>query len=166
MDIQFALQELADKIKDEIHRRMESNIGVNPRTGTNTLVGSDLYESVDVSVTSDDTLVFSILQHYEYVVLGWRNTGRFPNTLDQFFTNIIDWIRRKGIHFQGKTENSVAWAIIKNIIHHGIKARPFINYDPQERPEIILPFLDAYIDEFFNKVFNDICTELEDSHFN
>ena len=165
MDLHSALQELANNIKGEILKRMSSPIGINPRTGTNTLIDSDLYNSVDVSVVNDDTLVFSILQHYEYVVLGWKNTGRFPNTMDLFFRNIIDWIRRKGIYFQGKTENQVAWAIIKNIIHHGIKARPFINYDPEERPDVILPFLDEFFDKWADDVFNGICEQL-DIYFN
>lgn len=165
MDIQNALRELADKIKEEILRRMESPIGINPRVGQNTLIGSDLYDSVDVRVMNDDTLVLSILQHWEYVSLGWRHTGRFPNTMDLFVRNIIDWIRRKGIHFQGRTENSMAWAIVKNILRSGIKARPFLIYDPEERPDVIMPFLDAFIDEFFDDVYNGICAEI-DVHFN
>lgn len=165
MDIHAALQELADMIKGEILHRMESPIGINPRTGTNTLVDSDLYESVDVSVIGDDTLVFSILQHWEFVSLGWRSTGRFPNTMDMFVRNIVDWIRRKGIHAQGKTENSLAWAIVKSIIRRGIKARPFINYDPEERPDVILPFLDKFFDEWADNVFEDICKDL-DIYFN
>lgn len=42
MDLHSALKELADQIKDEIIRRMHSPVGVNPRTGRNTLIGSDL----------------------------------------------------------------------------------------------------------------------------
>lgn len=165
MDLHSALQELANNIKGEILKRMSSPIGVNPRTGTNTLVDSDLYQSVDVKVMNDETLTLSILAHWEYVALGWRSSGRFPNTMDMFVRNIIDWIRRKGIHFQGKTENSTAWAIVKSIIRRGIKARPFLVYDPNEDPSVIMPFLDEFIDEFFDKVFDDICSEL-DVYFN
>ena len=165
MDIQAALQELADRIKQEILHRMESNIGVNPRTGTNTLVDSDLYDSVDVSVHGDDTLVFSILQHWEFVSLGWMHTGRFPNTMDKFIENIIDWIRRKHIHSYDKTENQLAWAIVKNILRHGIMARPFIIYDTEERPDVILPFLDAFMNRFMDDIFQEICGEI-DTRFN
>lgn len=165
MDIHSALNELADMIKEEILHRMESPIGINRRTGTNTLVGSDLYESVDVSVMGDDTLVFSILQHWEYVAIGWRNTGRFPNTMDLFVRNIIDWIRRKGIPHPNKTENSLAWAIVKSIIRRGIEARPFIEYDPEERPDVILPFLDKFFERWADIVFEDICKDL-DIYFN
>ena len=49
MDIYAALNELADRIKQEILHRMESPIGINPRVGENTLVDSDLYRSVDVT---------------------------------------------------------------------------------------------------------------------
>ena len=165
MDLRNALQELGDKIKQEILRRMESPIGINPRTGTNTLVDSDLYKSVEVTAIDDTTLVFSILQHWEYVALGWRSTGRFPNTMDLFVRNIIDWIRRKGIPHPNKTENSFAWAIVKSIIRRGIEPRPFINYDPEERPDVILPFLDRFFERWADNVYNEICKEL-DNYFN
>ena len=127
MDLRAALQELADQIKKEILRRMESPIGVNPRTGTNTLVDSDLYKSVEVTAIDDTTLVFSILQHFEYVVLGWKSTGRFPGTRAQFFLNLIKWIQRKGIEATNRnaswipmSENTLAWYIMRNIFRHGI----------------------------------------------
>lgn len=162
MDIREALQELGDKIKRAILARMESDLGFNYRAGKNTLVDSDLYHSVNVDAVSDDTLVFSILQHWEYVSIGWRHTGRFPNTAHWFIMNLLDWIRRKGIRsYDGMTQNELAWAIYKSINKRGIEARPFIIYDPQERPDVILPFLDKFVERFMDGVFEEITKELD-----
>ena len=52
MDLQRALQELADTVKEIVELRIR-RYGVNPRTGTNTLQGSDLEKSINVSPTAD-----------------------------------------------------------------------------------------------------------------
>ena len=103
--------------------------------------------------------------HYEYVVAGWRRTGNFPGTLSQFVDNLTDWVRRKGIRFEGKSENQVVWAILKSIWTRGIEARPFLNYDENGDPSIIIPFLDDYFDNWSDKIFNKITEEL-DKYFN
>ena len=74
MDIQNALRELASDIKQEVLRRMSSDLGVNRKTGTNTLDGSELMKSVDTKVVDDNTIVFEIADYYTYVV-GGRKPG-------------------------------------------------------------------------------------------
>lgn len=161
MDLKKELQRLADDIKREILRRMESSIGINERTGTNTLVGSDLYNSVDVKANSDEELVFSILQHWEFVSLGWRHTGRFPGTRDQFLQNLSDWIRRKGIRFGNMTHTQMVYVIYRKINMEGIKARPFLIYDPKEDPSVIMPFLNDFFDKWADDVFDEITKEID-----
>lgn len=78
MELKQALQELANKIKAEILKRMSSPVGINPRTGKNTLVNSNLFHSVDVTAKDDENIVFAIADYYEFVVAGWRRTGNFP----------------------------------------------------------------------------------------
>ena len=164
LDLRKELQGLAESIKKEILRRMESDVGVNKRTGTNTLVGSDLYRSVDVKAISDTELVFSILQHWEYVAIGWKHTGRFPGTRDQFLENLSDWVRRKGISFGNMTQTQMVYAIYRKINMEGISARPFITYDPHEDPAVILPFLDDFFTKFADDIFEEI-TKSIDSRF-
>lgn len=165
-NLRTALNELATDIYKEIIRRLHSDVGVNPRTGTNTLIGSDLEKSIDVYVNdSSDGLVFKIAQHWEYVVLGWRHTGRFAGTKLQFLSNLMKWVKRKGIHFQGMTENQMVWLIYKSINERLIAPRPFINYDPNGDPAVILPFLEDYFNRWADELFEKIIKEI-DKHFN
>ena len=175
MDIQNALRELADMIKEEIRHRMESPIGYNPRAKKNTLVGSDLYESVDVQPTDDQTLVLSILDYWEFVSLGWKRTGNFKGTIFQFHENIVTWIRRKGLEDTIKkhtddTIDDTAWNVVWKIFDYGIVARPFLVYDREKSPErqepnIMLPTLDKIIEDWKANIFEAICGEI-DVHFN
>lgn len=164
MDVHKALQELAFEVKDEILNRLSSNLGVNERTGTNTLIGSDLQRSIDVTVGENDKLVFVIADHYEFVVNGWHHSGRFPNTYNRALESIEDWIRRKHIFpTEGHTETSLARAIFWSIWRRGIKARPFINsgYANREDPSKILPFLNEYFSTWADGIFQDIIKEID-----
>lgn len=168
MDIRNALQELADDVKKEIIRRMHSPIGVNPRVGRNTLIGSELEASVNVTAVSETTIVFEIADYYEYVVSGWRKTGNFPNTAHLFIRNITDWVRRKGVRLGTMTESQIVWYLYKRMLIEGrnIKPRPFIEsgYNNDEDPSKILNFLDDFFDTWADKVFELITTDI-DKHF-
>ena len=163
MDLHTALQELAFEVKDEILNRLSSNLGVNNRTGTNTLIGSDLERSIDVKVDGDK-LVFIIADTYEYIVNGWHHSGRFPNTLPQALESIEDWIRRKHIiPNEGHTETSLARAIFWSIWRRGIQPRPFINsgYHNNEDPSKILPFLTDYFSTWADDIWEELNYEIE-----
>ena len=82
MDLHKALQELADKVKEIVELRIR-RYGVNPRTGSNTLQGSDLERSIDVSPT-EDGIVLQIADYWEFVSRGWARTGNYPNTFSAF----------------------------------------------------------------------------------
>lgn len=161
--IREALDGLADEIKAEIKKRMASSDAVNRKSGEN-LVGTDLFNSVEVNVVGSEELAFSIADYYEFVVSGWRPTGRFPGTFGQFFSNIEKWIRKKGIPLNGKTENQLAWAIINGIYKNGIAARPFINsgYNNNEDPSKILAFLDTYVENTMDLIFDVLAEHLDD----
>lgn len=163
MKLDTALNELAKRIEDEILARLRSQIGINPKTGANTLVGSNLEASINVAQTSEDTLVFSIADYWEYVVLGWRKTGRFPNTAHQFIVNITDWVRNKNIHIGDLTQNQIVWMLYKKMIIDGetIAPRPFIEYDADGDPSKILPFLDEMFERWAEDVFEAIINEIK-----
>lgn len=159
-----AIQELADSVKKEVLRRIVK-YGINRRTGTNTLRGSELEKSIDVKVTDEDAFVFQIADYFEFVVRGWKRTGNYPGTMSQFVENLTNWVRRKGIRLGNKTENQVVWAILKSIWMRGIEPRPFLNWDDSEDPSLIIPFLDDYFDKWADMVWDKITEEI-DKYFN
>ena len=164
MDIKAALTQLANDIKREILRRMSSDIGVNKRTGVNTLVGSDLYYSVDVYPKSDTTIVFQIADYYEYVVKGWKRTHRGKGSFQEYLINIRNWIRKKNIRWGNLTENQMVWVLAKRMFgeeNYTIAARPFINYDPNDDVSKILPFLDDFFDKWADWMFDKITEDLD-----
>lgn len=168
MDIKAALTQLANDIKKEILRRMSSNVGVNGRTGRNTLVGSDLYYSVDVYPKSDTTIVFQIADYYEYVVKGWKRTHQGKGSFQEYLINIRNWIRKKNIRWGNLTENQMVWVLAKRMFgeeNYTIAARPFINYGPDGDVSKILPFLDDFFDKWADWMFDKI-TEDIDKYFN
>lgn len=159
MDIQKALKELAEQIKDEIMRRVWEE-GVNPKTGTNTLIYSDLIKDMEVKPISDNTIVFQIADYYMFVVLGWRRTGNWGGGIAPFINNIIDWMRKKNVHSDKLTDNELAWRIVKNIFKGGIMARPFINYDPEGDPLVVLPFLEDFFEKWADNIFEELMNEI------
>lgn len=162
MDVKEALKILADKIKEEVLKRMESERGVNLRTGENTLKNSKLYKSVEVRVVSEDTLAFQIADYYTYVVGGRRQGWGTPPPTG-FVQGITNWVRERGIRFNGKTENQTIWAIIKSIVKRGIQGRAILgNGYENDDPSYVLPFLDDFFDEWSDKVFEDICKILDE----
>ena len=167
MELKDALLELAEQIKDEIISRLHSPIGINRRTGQNTLIGSNLEKSIDVTVHGDNAIVFEIADYYTYVVTGWRRTGNYPNTAHLFIRNVTDWVRRKNIRLGNMTQNQIVWYLYKRMLIEGrqIAPRPFINYDPEDDPSVVLPFLDDFFDNWADKVFELIISDLE-KYFN
>lgn len=163
MDIREALEELAKQIKNEIILRLHSSVGVNPRTGTNTLIGSDLEKSIDVTVKDNETLEFQIADYYQYIVTGWRKTGRFPGTAHLFIKNIIEWVRKKHVRMGNMTPNEIAYYLYRRMLIEGrqIAPRPFINYDENGDVSKILPFLDEFFNKWADYVFEAIMTETD-----
>lgn len=162
MDLKMALKQLAWQIEREIIKRMSSDVGINERIGKNTLIGSDLYKSVSVDVVSDNELVFAIASHYEYVVKGrkrgWKNHPPKPPGI---VYGITQWVRKKGIRFQGMTENGTIWCVLNALEKRDIKARPFINFDEHGDPSVILPFLDDFFSKWADEVFEEIMKEVD-----
>ena len=164
-DLHRELQELARMVKNEIILRLHSPVGVNPRVGRNTLIGSELEKSIKVEPT-ENGIVFQIADYYEYIVHGFKRTGRFPGTFNKFIENITDWVRRKHIRLGNMTQNQIVWYLAKRMIFEGreIAPRPFINYDPEDMSKV-LPFLDEFFEKWADNVFEKIMEET-DKYFN
>ena len=127
MDVKTAFQELALAVKRLLNDRI-NKYGINPKTGTNTLQGSELEKSINVNVV-EDGIALQIADYWEFVSRGWKRTGRYPGTMSKFVNNGANWVKRKGIKFGDMSQASMVFIIIRNIIENGIKARPFMVYD-------------------------------------
>lgn len=163
MEVKDALMELAEAIKRLVNYRIRK-YGINPKTGTNTLEGSELQQSLEVYPTSDG-IELQIAQYWEYVALGWHRTGRFPGTMSKFVKNIDDWVRRKGIRLGNMTQAQMVYIIIRNIMNLGLRERPFMIYNTDGDLTEMIPELNDYMDKWFDTLFNAIMSEV-DNYFN
>lgn len=180
MELKDALNELAIEIHKEILRRLLSSTGINPRTGKNTLSGSKLEASIDVYPVDEDTLAFEIASYYLPVVAGrragWKNR---PPKGKGIVYGITQWVREKGIKFDGCSETQTVWMVLNALEVKDIEPRPFIGFDPKElsafaanpdgdyegaNVELILPFLKEYFEGWADDVFK-LITEKIDKYF-
>ena len=163
MDIRVAFQELALAVKRLVNDRIR-RYGINPKTGTNTLIGSELEKSIDV-YPEEDGITLQIADYWQFVARGWKRTGNYPGTMNQFVRNVDDWVKRKGITFGGMKQSSIVFIIIRNIIENGLKARPFMVYNDSGDLTEMIPELNAYMDKWFDTLFDAIMEDI-DNYFN
>ena len=159
MTIKEAFQELADEMKSILEERIE-RYGTNARVGSNTLQGSELERSIEIT-TTENGVRLSINAYWEFVSRGWKRTGNYPNTFAQMVSNILEWVRAKGIRFGSLTENQITWAVVKSIWTRGITERPFMVYSDDGDLTKMIPELEAYIDKWFDTLFEAIITDLD-----
>lgn len=157
-DLKMALEELCGEVKAILQERIK-RYGVNPRTNTNTLEGSNLEKSIVVKPT-ENGLALSIASYWEFVSRGWKRTHNYEGTMSQFLVSVNDWVRRKGIRFEGMTQSQMVWAIIMNIMNNGIRERPFMVYDEGGDLGRMIPELNKVLDEWFDKLFEMIINDL------
>lgn len=163
MDIKTAMMELAEAVKRILNDRI-SKYGTNPKTGQNTLEGSELQKSIQVTVT-EDGIALQIADYWEFVARGWKRTGNYPGTMRLFVRNIDEWVRRKGIRVGNLKQSQIVWAIIKNIWDKGLRERPFMIYEEDGDLTKMLPELEKYMDTWFEHLYDAIMADI-DNYFN
>ena len=163
MDIKTAMMELAEAVKRILNDRIQ-RYGTNPKTGQNTLEGSELQKSVQVTVT-EDGIALQIADYWEFVARGWKRTGNYPGTMRLFVRNIDEWVRRKGIRVGNLKQSQIVWAIIKNIWDKGLRERPFMIYEEDGDLTKMLPELEKYMDTWFEHLYDAIMADI-DNYFN
>lgn len=163
MDLQKAFKELAEEVKMILKYRIV-HYGVNPKTGTNTLQGSELEASIEIKPT-ENGVSLQIADYWEFVALGWRRTHRFEGTMNQFVRNIDDWVRRKGISAPNMTQSQLVFVIIRNIMNNGLRERPFLVYDPEGDLSKMIPELENIMDDWFENLWIELTKDL-DNYFN
>ena len=125
---------------------MESNVGINSKTGSNTLVNSNIYKTLSVKATNDGDLVFDIIlnDYLVYIENGRRKGAKMPPV-----EPIVDWAKKHGI----PTDNSTIYLIRRAISRDGVKPRPFMAhvFDELDRE-----WNDTVADEIFNTIMQEI----------
>ena len=163
MDLQKAFKELCEEVKMILKYRIV-HYGVNPKTGTNTLQGSELEASIEIKPT-ENGISLQIADYWEFVALGWRRTHRFEGTMNQFVRNIDDWVRRKGISVPNMTQSQLVFVIIRNIMNYGLRERPFMIYDEEGDLSKMIPELENIMDDWFENLWIELTKDL-DNYFN
>ena len=125
---------------------MESNVGINQKVGANTLIGSEIYNTLSVKATNDGDLVFDIIlnDYIQYIESGRRKGAKFPP-----IEPIVRWCKKHGI----PTDNSTIFLIRRAISRDGIKPRPILQY---VFDEVDREWNDSLADELFNKIMEEI----------
>ena len=171
MNVKEAMMELAEAVKRILNDRI-SKYGVNPRAnGKNTLEGSELQKSIQVTAT-EDGIALQIADYWWYVASGWKRTHN-DNKMG-LYNELVLWALRKRIRLDdmtGMSQNEAAVRVAeivwtKMIVwKRPIAARPFMIPDKKGELTNMLPELDKYIDTWFDHLYDAIMAEL-DNYFN
>ena len=118
--------------------------------------GSNLYNSVTIKITDDETLELSMADYWKYVEYGvpakpqyLKGKGSGTSTLIPI---LMDWAESKGL------PRGAAFAIRRNIWKYGIVPTPFYGIAIDKVTEMIASEFDKdadkMIDEFLDRLFD------------
>lgn len=144
------IQAFRDDILTIIRAVMKSDVGINPKIGSNTLADSNLIKSIEVIATDDGDLVFDVManDYIQYIESGRRKGAKLPPP-----EPIIKWAKRHGI----PSDNSTIWAIRKAISRDGIRPRPIFEHVIEE--------IDRKWDNEWSDALFDAITKIIDEFF-
>lgn len=151
MEIASIVMEFSKDIMSLVRMVMESNVGINKKTNTNTLINSNIYNTLSVHATNDGDLVFDILlnDYIAYIESGRRKGAKMPPV-----EPIVMWAKKHGI----PSDNSTIFLIRRAISRDGIAPRPLMAH--------VFDDIDKeWNDNIANKLFDKITLEL-DKFFN
>lgn len=146
MEIGKIVMEFSKDLMTLVRMVMESNVGINSKTGSNTLVNSNIYKTLSVKATNDGDLIFDIIlnDYLTFIESGRRKGAKFPPV-----EPIVKWARSRGI----PTDNSTIYLIRRAISRDGIKPRPFMAHVMEE---VDREWDEQLADELFNKIISEI----------
>ena len=151
MEIGKIVMEFSKDLMQLVRMVMESNVGINSKTGSNTLINSQIYNTLSVKATNNGDLIFDIIlnDYLVYIENGRRKGAKMPP-----IEPIVRWAKSKGI----PTDNSTIYLIRRAIARDGIKARPFMAHVMEEMDkewnglaDEIFNVIMEETDKFFNK---------------
>lgn len=109
-----AFEEIANDILLLWKEVMDSDVGINPKVGYNTLSHSILREDVEEEIKFP-SILFKYNDYADYI-----ETGRRPHVTKVPIYALKEWASRKGIY----TDNNTLYAIREAIYRDGISPRP------------------------------------------
>ena len=121
-DLEALKRALEEEIEGIWRMVLDSDIGINNKTGTNTLSGSNLYKEIETK--SEDDFTFHLYYNFyaEYVERGRPSVDDDPTIKKVPVGAIIEWMKRK-LH---TSDARVAFAIRESIYKKGITGRPIL----------------------------------------
>jgi hypothetical protein len=151
MEINRLVMEFTKDIMMLVQAVMESEDLINKKVGRNTIIGSDLYKTLQVKATNDGDLVFDILlnDYLTFIESGRRKGAKMPPV-----EPIVKWARKHGI----PTDNGTIYLIRRAISRDGIAPRPFMD---KVFDDIDYAWDKAWADELFDEL-----TRLITEYFN
>lgn len=154
MDAELAkiIKSFAEDVVEEARKIMASNVGINEKTGTNTLKDSNLYKQIDWSFRQEgEDIIIDTLFNYYITFIEWdrpKNYGKMPPI------NVIQkWLVRKHIAPLNKNIRSVAFLIARSIQREGHRGRPIFATLFKNTEE-------KWTNEWSYKLFDNIIKEL------
>lgn len=141
MEISKLVMEFSKDIMDLVRVVMESNLLDNRKVGRNTIIGSDIYKTLQVKSTNDGDLIFDIIlnDYLTFIESGRRKGAKFPPV-----EPIVRWARSRGI----PTDNSTIYLIRRAISRDGIAPRPFM--------ATVMEQIDLNMENWYDKLFEEI----------
>lgn len=127
MDAELAkiIKSFAEDIVEEARKIMASNIGINEKTGTNTLKDSNLYKQIDWSFRQEgEDIIIDTLFNFYITFIEWerpKNYGKMPP-----ISVIQKWLVKKHIAPLNKNIRSTAFVIARAIQRDGHRGRPIL----------------------------------------
>ena len=163
MNIGDFLTDIAERCKELSLAVMASSKGVNPKVGRNTLIGGDLYNSLEVTTDGEGFIDILVNDYIDYIQGGMK-PGHWVNE-----TYLIPWLVKHNI----PTDNRTLRAIQFSIYSKGIRPRPIFEISPYgEWTEpvdghngLVLDLIDGYWESWSDELFG-IITEQLDKYFN
>lgn len=142
-----AVHALSEIILKSLKDILASDIGVNKKSGKNSLKNSDFAKSLEVLTgLKEDSFEFYVVGNYYWYWIEW---GRKPNRRMPPYDPILRWAKKNGL----PTDNSTLYAIRKSIGENGFEGRHFI--------EPTLSMIEKDLDAWADKVFESIVSMLD-----
>lgn len=163
MNIGDFLIDVAEKCKEISLQVMASSKGMNDKVGKNTLVDSDLYNTLNVSTDCISFIDINVNDYIDYIQ-GGMNRGHWVKA-----EYLIPWMVKHNIPTDNKTIGAIQYSIYKN----GITPRPIFEVSPwgewkapvDGHDGLVLDLIDEYWETWSEQLFN-IITEQLDEYFN
>lgn len=146
-DTNKIVKELAKSFLEAFRTILSTNVGMNPKSGTNTLKDSNLSRNVKTATLENETDIIAELlvnDYIQYIESGRRKGAKFPPVAP-----IVKWCRKNGI----PTDNSTVFLIRRAISRDGIAARPIMTH--------VYTIMDNEMEQqYYDKIFDSIIVEL------